>query len=545
MKALLKLHWHLFLNHLRRRFRYLQVYLNGGGLITYLWVGGFFLFALGWYFYSPYTRIPEAVQQYIVLGGIFVLFSMPLFWLLGGVIRSKSTPILMSGADVHFLPLLPLQKSQIIWEQWLWPMGQRAMPSLIVPVLVYPFVHLFWQGYAWGSVFFMQWLWLFSACLGLCIQWMGAAFFSWLEKSKFWHWLKTGIAALGSVFILTVLFNPLPINFLSFSADTGKNMETSSGLVEPPDWSIPSLSSSQTLIIVLLLSLLVVIWVGLLIKWYSLRKWEPILSQSEKVLTIRTLVRARDIKALRRLIKKKPKGLVLKNLMGRLYFSSKWALAWKGVLSWRGISWMQVLVSLLAPLFLIKLLAANTGFQLSPHPIGQLVGSTLYFAFPMALFTLNAYTQLLGGWQEDLEQMEKFKLLPLYPRQIIVSSIIPSALLTGALWSIGILCISPYEGSAFLLGILLAFLEGILGALLVGREMLKDPSSATSSMGPERLISGVAWLAGPVASQWMILLNQSAWSALALGCGISGILIWVWIVLMENDWVFLRSRYEG
>lgn len=535
MRALLRLHWRLFANHIGRRIGYLRVYLNGGGLITYLWVAAFVLFYISWYFYAPYTRIPPAVRQNIVLAGLAILGAGPAFWLLGGLVRVK-TPILMSAADVQFLPLLPVRKQQVLWEEWLWPFGRRVLLSLVVPALVFPFVHLFWPGYPLKSVFFVQWLWAVCGALGLCLQWLGAAFWHWLDGKKIWYWIKTALSAL---FLIFILFQAL--SFPGAHPAGGTANPLASGY---PGFTVPALSDAHIFFTAALLTLLTAAVVWGVLKWYGNRPWEPILSQSEKVYTLRTLVRARDMKALRRLRRRTPGRRISGRLFARLYFSPDWALAWKSMLAWRGMPLFQTAVSLLAPLLLVRLLGGGLAPAFAANPLGQFLAISFILVFPVTLFTLNGYNGLLSAWQEDLQQMEKFRLLPLYPRGMIVASMVPAGLLAGLAWGIGGLLVLPYSGLALLLGGLLAFLEGILGALLVGREMLKDPSSATSAFGPERLVSGVVWLAGPLVSQGSHLTGAGLTGSLLAGCGVAASAAFGWLVLMENDWMFLRSQYE-
>ncbi len=139
--------------------------------------------------------------------------------------------------------------------------------------------------------------------------------------------------------------------------------------------------------------------------------------------------------------------------------------------------------------------------------------------------------------------MEKFRLLPLYPRQIIVSTVVPARALIGVFWAAALPFTVPLQGGEWVLVAAMALVEGFLGALLVAREMLKDPSSYTSALGPERLVSAVVFLLGPVTVQGCLIGGQGLEAGLGAGIVVAAGAAFLWGLFMVNEYILLRAKY--
>lgn len=175
-----------------------------------------------------------------------------------------------------------------------------------------------------------------------------------------------------------------------------------------------------------------------------------------------------------------------------------------------------------------------------------LLAPVLYREFPAALFVLQGFVGLLTSWQGDLQQMEKFRLLPLHPKQIIVSTVVPAGTLVGICWAAALPLTVPLQGlqgGAWALAAAMALVQGFLGAVLVAREMLKDPSSYTSALGPERLVSAAVFLLGPVAVQGSLIGGQGLEAGLGAGIMVAAGVTFLWVIFMVNEYILLRAKY--
>lgn len=143
------------------------------------------------------------------------------------------------------------------------------------------------------------------------------------------------------------------------------------------------------------------------------------------------------------------------------------------------------------------------------------------------------------------ELVERFHLLPIPPKQVILSTLAPPALTIGLmLVLVSLILATPFlAGRELLLLAALALAEGILGTVLVAREMLKDPSSSTSALGPERWISAFFLLAASAVVQLSGFWGLSVFDGLTSGLVVAGGLTVVFFILMVNKFVLLRSRY--
>ncbi len=289
---------------------------------------------------------------------------------------------------------------------------------------------------------------------------------------------------------------------------------------------------------VLFAVLLTVIVLG----WYSRRSWAPIMQQTEQVHTLRTLMRSRDKRALQRYRRRNQRGRLLSKLLGSAYLPPGWALSWKSVLAWKSIPLIQW-AALITPLLLIRLMLLGVASIPATNSFEALLAPVLYQEFPAALFALQGFVGLLASWQEDLQQMEKFRLLPLYPRQIIVSTVVPARALIGVFWAAALPFTVPLQGGEWVLVAAMALVEGFLGALLVAREMLKDPSSYTSALGPERLVSAVVFLLGPVTVQGCLIGGQGLEAGLGAGIVVAAGAAFLWGLFMVNEYILLRAKY--
>lgn len=89
----------------------------------------------------------------------------------------------------------------------------------------------------------------------------------------------------------------------------------------------------------------------------------------------------------------------------------------------------------------------------------------------------------------------------------------------------------------------MALVQGFLGAVLVAREMLKDPSSYTSALGPERLVSAAVFLLGPVAVQGSLIGGQGLEAGLGAGIMVAAGVTFLWVIFMVNEYILLRAKY--
>ena len=538
MKALLALHSRVTANHVRRRLRYLSIYFDWAGTITYLYVGAFFLLLLAYYLYDPAARIPYPIRHNIVLAATAILVVVPGWWLAGGFVFAEKSSILVSTADVHFLPLVPIDKAKIICEQWLWAALKRSALALAIPLLTWLFLRLFQPDSTFEATLATQVIWLLTGILGLSLQWLGAYLIELLQPV--YRWLK-GLFTVGV--LLAILSGTWRL--LSSGQGLQYTIPPTPTLVAPlpATFSVPWLDWPASVWITL--TSLTIILTALALLLYTGRKWEPTLRQSQHVLTIRTLMRARDKRALQRYRRSMPGWGILSRLLTNIYASPNWALTWKNILSWRQINWTQVLFSFTLPtavLILVRL-GIIPALPRSGDRTDVLLHRIFLNELPMAMLVLQAFTEFLRSWQDDLQHAEIFGLLPIDPRQVILSTVLPSAALTGGPALLITLLIAPLRGINLFLASLLAPAEIILAVLLVAREILKDPSASTSLLGPERWLSGLLLLLAPAIGQlsflWGWTLYQSLLSALIIALGLAFLLY----KMMVNELVLLRSRY--
>lgn len=559
MKDLLRLHWRLERNHIKRRLGYLRIYFDWAGTITYIYLAAFFLFLAGWYLYDPVGRIPLEIRQAIAMGGQLLLIGVPMFWLFGGVGRAAFTPILLSMADAHYLPLTPLKKSNIIVEQWFWAASRRMVLALCLPVLIYPLLKIFWPAYTLGRAGVTQGAWFVSAIIGLDLQWIIAVPFAWLRRSKILAWFKTLLAVALFILVLAALWRLPEGQWVSSLAPLTGAVTTSTLTGLPAqDWQRLSTQDGQAFVSPLALLMVnslsvraalaaatavTFLLTAIVLRWYSRRSWVPILQQTEHVHTLRTLIRARDKRALQRYRQNLGRGRFFSKLLGRVYLTPQWALSWKNVLGWKSVSLLQLL-SLFLPLIFLRFRLSGGFSPAAANPFEALLSPVLYQQFPLALFVLQGFVGLLTSWQEDLQQMEKFRLLPLYPKAIILSTVTPSGLLVGVGWAVALLPTIPLPAKALGFALFFALLQGYLGSVLIAREMLKDPSSYTSAIGPERLVSTVVFLLGPIVLQGSLIAGASLEAGLTAGIAVAAGAVFLWIFFMLNEYTLLRAKYE-
>lgn len=551
MKALLLLHWRVTRNHLKRRLHYLSVYFDWAGTVTYLYLLAFVLIVLGYYLYDPFTRIPFPVLISIERVAQGLLWAVPLLWLLAAFALAGRTIILLSPADVHHLPQFPFTKRTVFLEQWLWPAAKRIALALLGPLLIWPLLTLLQVKFPFAHVLLTQAVWALSGLFGLTLQWLLAFVLSYVRGLILW--LKRGITA-GTLILLGIrLIDSTP---LSLDLNSGASAANYGMINSVPIHPIQSYDAHLLTAISLpwfnwpfwawiSLAAALIVLVRLTIALYARRAWEPTLSQSQEVHTLRTLIRARDQRELKRYQQARRGPGFIGRLLGRRYVSQAWALSWKGLLTWRSANWTQVFISFLLPLFVIRLFFPGFLALLHSGSMDRMVDVLIRFELPLTLLILQGYTQFLFSWQDDLQHMELFRLLPITPKQAIQSTLAPPALTIGLMMVlISLIFSAPFlAGRELILLTALALAEGILGAVLVAREMLKDPSSATSALGPERWISAFSLLAAPAVVQLSRFWGWSTFDGLSGGLMVAGGLTVVFFILMVNEFVLLRSRY--
>lgn len=561
MKALLLLHWRVTRNHLKRRLHYLSVYFDWAGTVTYIYLLAFVLIVLGYYLYDPFTRIPFPVLISIERLAQGILWAVPLLWLLAAFVFSGRTAILLSPADVHHLPQFPFPKPTVFLEQWLWPAAKRIVLALLGPLFIWPFLTLLQVKFPFGNVLLTQAVWGLSGLFGLTLQWLLAFVRSYVRGLILW--LKRGIT-IGTLALLGIRLLDIRLRDSSLlgSSQLIPTPNSGAGIAnygQAGSASFPNLDTLDAHLLTtvslpwsswpfwawIILAAALIVLVRLTIALYARRAWEPTLSQSQEVHTLRTLIRARDQRELKRYQQARRGPGFIGRLLGRRYVSSAWALSWKGLLTWRSANWTQVFISFLLPLFVIRLFFPGFLTLLHSGTMDRMVDVLIRFELPLTLLILQGYTQFLFSWQDDLQHMELFRLLPITPKQAILSTLAPPALTIGLMMVlISLIFSAPFlAGRELILLAALALAEGILGALLVAREMLKDPSSATSALGPERWISAFSLLAGPAVVQLSRFWGWSTVDGLSGGLMVAGGLTVVFFILMVNEFVLLRSRY--
>lgn len=554
MKALILLHWRVMRNHLKRRLHYISVYFDWAGTVTYLYLLAFVVIVIGYYLYDPYNRIPFPVLLGLERLAQGILGAVPLLWLLAAFVLSGRTAILLSPADVHHLPQFAFPKSTVFLEQWLWPAAKRIALALLGPLLILPFLTLLRVKFPFGDVLLTQVVWALSGLLGLTLQWLLAFVLSNVRGLILW--LKRGIT-IGTLVLLGIrLLN----GGLLDSSQLGGSQLGDIPLILTPNSGAGASNNGMDAHLLTTVSLpwfswplwawivpaaVLIILVRLTIALYARRPWEPTLRQSQEVHTLRTLIRARDQRELKRYRQARKGPGFIGRLLGRSYVSPAWALSWKGLLTWRSANWTQVFISFLLPLFAIRLFFPSFLGLLQSGSIDWIIDVLIRFELPLTLLILQGYTQFLFSWQDDLQHMELFRLLPIPPKQAILSTLAPPALTIGLIMVlISLIFASPFlAGRELILLAALALAEGILGAVLVAREMLKDPSSTTSALGPERWISAFSLVTAPAVVQLSGFWGVSTFDGLTSGLVVAGGLTVVFFILMVNEFVLLRSRY--